>query len=385
LQVILSIDAVRFPLTGIGRYTLELGRHLPRVAPDLSLSFLQGGRLVPALPHESDLGTQPRSAPGAKLRALLQRHGLALHVAREWVSWRQRQALRPHRAAVFHGPQFYLPGHAGPQVVTVHDLSVVRWPQYHPKGRAAVMQREIARAVEQAQVVLTDCAYTQAEVTAHYGLPADKVRAVPLACSPAFAPRTEQQLAPALTQWGLQAGGYALFTGTIEPRKNIAGLLDAYACLPMPLRQRWPLVLCGYQGWNSDDLHARIRNAQAQGWARHLGYVADAQLPMLMAGARVFAFPSMYEGFGLPVLEAMASGVPVVCSNNSSLPEVAGDAALMGPAEDTEMLAAHLAQALQDDAWREQARARGLIQAARFDWARCAALTADAYRHAASL
>jgi len=293
---------------------------------------------------------------------------------------RQEWKLKGHEDAVFHGPQFYLPAFGGRRVVTIHDLSVYSWAHCHPPGRVKMMQAEIGRSVQCADMVLTDSEFTRQEVAAFFSLPLDRLRAVPLGSSDGFFPRGEPKLAPVLTRLGLKADRYCLYAGTIEPRKNIDTLLDAYERLHYETRKRWPLVLCGYQGWQSERLHARIEKYGSQGWVRYLGYVSGDDLPYVFAGARLFAFPSLYEGFGLPVLEAMASGVPVVCSDSSSLPEVAGGAAAMCAPQDTDALTALLARGLEDDSWRAHARKQGLLRAAQFSWRSCAEMTGAAYR-----
>jgi glycosyltransferase involved in cell wall biosynthesis len=203
---------------------------------------------------------------------------------------------------------------------------------------------------------------------------------VPLASSAEFHPRSADDLRLTLSRHGLEVGGYSLFVGTIEPRKNIETLLDAYSRLPLELRKRWPLVLTGYYGWQNEDIHNRLESARREGWAYYLGFVPSEDLPLLFAGARLFTFPSLYEGFGLPVLEAMSSGVPVVCSNSSSLPEVAGNAALMCEATDTTALTELLRQGLEDEAWRVSAIELGLLHAAKFSWERCAKETFEVYQ-----
>jgi glycosyltransferase involved in cell wall biosynthesis len=394
MKVVLSIDSVHFPLTGIGRYTYELASNLPCAAPALTLTLMSGGRFLERLPVQadgSDAGGSDsgnRGLSGAAWRALrsrlarnlVQRSALAVSLHRQLVGRRQARLLEPYADAVYHGPNFYLPRFDGRSVVTIHDLSVFSWAHCHPPGRVRVLQDEIAASVQRADMVITDSEFTRREVAEHFGLPDSRTRAVALGSSAAFAPRAAVELAPVLQRWGLEPDGYCLYAGTIEPRKNLDTLLDAYESLPRAVRRRWPLVLCGYEGWQSSNLHARMARASKEGWSKYLGYVTEDDLPMLYAGARLFAFPSLYEGFGLPVLEAMASGVPVVCSDSASLPEVVGDAGAMCSAQDAGALRRLLHRGLEDEAWRSPARDAGLARAQRFSWRRCAAETFAAYQ-----
>jgi alpha-1,3-rhamnosyl/mannosyltransferase len=252
--------------------------------------------------------------------------------------------------------------------------------QYHPPERVRYMQRELNLTLQRASMLITDSEYTRQELASYFGYPLDKISTISLACSSNFCPREAAGSVSVLTRLGLLHGGYTLYAGTIEPRKNIEALLDAYSTLPDAIRQRWPLVLAGYHGWQSEQLHERINAAANAGWARYLGYVADEDLPYLFSGAHLFFFPSHYEGFGLPVLEAMASGIPVVCSNASSLPEVVGGAALMFDPEDVEALRQLMLIGLEDKVWRETAKEKGLIRASTFSWQRCAKETVAVYR-----
>jgi alpha-1,3-rhamnosyl/mannosyltransferase len=183
-----------------------------------------------------------------------------------------------------------------------------------------------------------------------------------------------------LQQYALEHGNYSLCVSTIEPRKKIDALLDAYSCLPHDLRRRYPLVLIGSVGWKCEALHQRIERCCAEGWVNYFGYVPEADLPVLYAGARLFVYPSNYEGFGLPVLEAMASGVPVVTSDCSSLPEVAGGAALLVDPDEVDSLADCVQRGLTDEEWRLSASSHGLNVASRFTWDRCVEETVQVYR-----
>ena len=382
MKVILSIDPVRFPLTGIGRYTFELAQNLKKLPEIEQLRFFSGHRFVDDLPEATMPATSTASV-SANLRQTILKNRVVVEMYRSASALKKRYALLGYADHVFHGPNFYLPPFDGPSVCTFHDLSIFTWAHCHPPARVRYMRKEIELTLQRADMLITDSEYTRQEIAAYFSWSPDKIRAVPLACSADFRPRTDDELAPVLNKFGLAVGGYCLYVGTIEPRKNLEALLDAYSRLPHAERQRWPLVLTGYRGWRSEQLHARIATAVAAGWARYLGFVEADELPLIYAGARLFVFPSLYEGFGLPVLEAMASGIPVVCSNASTLPEVAGDAAAMCEPQDVDTLSQLIAAGLEDETWRAGARCRGLLRAADFSWQRCARETAAVYREVA--
>lgn len=376
VKAILSIDPIKFPLTGIGRYTYELGKGLQAAHLD-DVQFLRGYRLQRDLPQVQAADPMTRQ-PAWKQWA--QKNPLAVGLYRTLNPILKARALRGLRDYVFHGPNYYLPPFDGPSIVTIHDLSAYLWSDSHPPERVRFMRAEIELSLKRASALITDTEYTRQEVARFFGWPLEKIIPIHLACSSDFRPRTEGDVAPTLTRFGLEFQRYTLALGTIEPRKNIATLLNAYARLPAALRKTYPLVLAGYTGWENAALHETIKTAQADGWLRYLGFVPDGMLPALLAGARLFSFPSLYEGFGLPVLEAMASGVPVIASNASTLPEVAGDAALFHDPQDSDALHALLLKGLEDEAWQVEAARRGLIRASHFSWERCTRETITAYR-----
>lgn len=383
MKAVLSIDAVRHPLTGIGRYVFELARNLHRGDwPDIDLFFQRGGTVFPAtdvlLPPGDTIDRRPM------ILEMASRYGQSLaslmHVERYVRRRRLERVLRSHAGSLFHGPQFYLPEHRGPKVVTIHDLTVFSHPQYHPSGRVAVMRREIRRSLRLADRVIADSDYVRDQIIRFSDVPASRIDTVYLAGASEFRPRAVDEVSDLLKRLGLKYGGYCLMSATIEPRKNIGTLLDAYERLPRDLACAFPLVLCGYYGWQSEDLHRRMERVAGQGWLHYLGYLPAADLSDLFSAARLFAFPSLEEGFGLPVIEAMASGVPVIMSNASCLPEIGGGAAAMCDPYDVDALAALLERGLQDEDWRREMRAKGLVRAAEFSFARCAAETVGVYR-----
>ena len=382
MKVILSIDPIRFPLTGIGRYTFELASHLKRISDIEQLNFLSGYRFAP-LPLPMQSGISTNISIGNISRKLL-KNPLTVGLYSQVSPLLKKIALRGYKDHVFHGPNFYLPPFEGPSVCTIHDLSIFTWAHCHPPERVKYMRKEIEKSLKRADMLITDTETTRQEVATYFGWPLDKIRAVFLACSDEFRPRPTEELKSVLTKYSLIGQGYSLYVGTIEPRKNLDVLLDAYASLSLSIRKQWPLVIIGYKGWRSDHLHARIEKSVKEGWLHYLGFVAADELPLIYAGARVFVFPSLYEGFGLPVLEAMASGVPVVCSNASTLPEVTGDAAAMCEPQNIDELSELISRALQDENWRNQAISKGLLQSASFSWQRCAEETAQVYKEVLS-
>jgi alpha-1,3-rhamnosyl/mannosyltransferase len=246
------------------------------------------------------------------------------------------------------------------------------------------LDRHLPRTLERANLVLTDSDFIAAEIASRFALPRAKIRTIPLGVDASFRPRAREEIVATLARYGLQDSAYLLVVATLEPRKNLARLVRAYAGLPAALKTRHPLVIVGARGWLSSELERTIAPLEASGTARRLGYVGEDELPLLYAGAHAFAFPSLYEGFGLPVLEAMASGVPVLTSNVSSLPEIAGDAALTVDPLDDDALRNGLERLLEDSAWRTAATARGIARAREYPWSRCVDATVEAYRAASA-
>ena len=377
IDLILGADSVSAPLTGIGRYTLELARGLAQ-HPDLArIRYFSMGRWL-ALPQ---LLATEANAPTtrASLRSVLAGNRAAVRAFRLLMPALQRVRLGGQGEAIYHSPNFFLPPFAGRTVTTVHDLSHHIYPEFHPPARIDYMRRMLPGSLARASHVITVSESARQDLITHFNHPPERITAIPLGANPAFRPHSAAELAPVLARLGLQAQGYCLYVGTIEPRKNLDRLLDAYENLPEPLRMRYPLVMAGSPGWRSEHTHERMARAASAGWLRYLRYVVQADLPALYAGARLFAYPSLYEGFGLPVLEAMACGIPVVTSNTSSLPEVVGNAALQIDPQDVSALGAALLQGLQDDPWRSQANSAGLERASQFTWARCVDRTMQVY------
>lgn len=392
LDIILAADALRPPLTGIGRYTFEVARRLARHEEVARLRYFSMGQWLddplaalekPPSENGSPAAPGPSPRERATLRTRLATSPMAVRVycalTPMYFGWR----LRGNRQSIYHAPNYIVPPFEGRAVSTVHDLSHILYPQFHPRARVDYLNLTLGPSLARTSHVITVSEAVRQEMIERRLMPPDRITAILEAADAAFRPHTPQMLDPAMQALGLRAGQYCLFVGTVEPRKNVERLIQAYELLPQDMRRECPLVIAGGKGWNSETVHAHMAKAQAEGWLRYVSFVDQRWLPALYAGARLMAYPSLYEGFGLPIVEAMASGTPVLTSNTSCMPEVAGGAAKLVNPLDMEDMAQALQECLGNEAWQADARAKGLARAASLSWDRCVEETVAVYRQLA--
>jgi len=364
-----AIDArlLHYTAGGIAHHTRNLALALAKAAPTDRFTLLRsikqhGGR---GLPTAANLHSTPLLTPP---HHRLEQLTLPLEVAR----------MRPD---LLHCPDFIPPFvRSCPAVVTVHDVAFLRYPgtltdesrRYYGQVRRAVLRAERTIVVSEA---------TARDLADLLRLPTDRVRVIPNGLDPIYRrPADAAATAHVRARWSLDRP-YVMFLGTLEPRKDIPTLLRAFAAV----RARHPdllLALVGRRGWLYEPIFAAIDALHLTDAVRTIEDAADDDLPPLFDGATAFAYPSLYEGFGLPPLEALARGVPSVVADTSALPEVVGDAALLHPPGDHDALAGALLRLIEDEPLRATLRARGLIQAARFTWERAAEQTLAVYYEA---
>lgn len=387
LDIAMGGRALLTPLTGIGQYASHLAREF--VQRGHSVRFFYGTHWSSS--REGSGGSPSAEVMGAKSwRTVVA--GNAKRFARRFVpgiyrfmphveQYRFDSGIRRQRAPqIYHDPNFIPFRFRGPTVITAHDVSWVRYPEYHPAARLALLRANFPRALERAERVIVVSDFVRDELHACFPVAREKIQVVHNGVSSRFRPHSSQATRDVLTRHGLVHGQYFAAVGTLEPRKNLHTALAAHARLPANVRRKFPLTLIGVEGWLTDSLHAALEHGLREGFVRKLGYVSDDELPVLIAGALAVVYPSVYEGFGLPLVEAMASGVPVLCSTAQALREVAGDAAIMRDPADVEGFTDGM-QALIDDAeLRERLIAAGSERARCFSWQRTADETLAVYR-----
>lgn len=369
LSAHLLTDGASYRSAGISGYIRHLLEALPDADPSLVYSAFTGPQ-AQLPPRAGLIVRRSRWRTESPLRRIVWEQ-----VAQPWAV--RRAGVDLLHALAFAGPLFS----RVPQVVTVYDLSFIHYPDRLPAARRHYLRLFTGLTCRRACRVIAISESTAQDVAARFGLPRSRIDVALPGVDPRFRPLPAAEVADFRRRKGLPER-FMLFVGTLEPRKNLPLLLRAYAALPAADRDAVHLVLGGGRGWMDGAIFETIER-MGLGATVHLpGYLADSELPAWYNAAEVFVYPSVFEGFGLPVVEAMACGKPVLVANTSSLPEAAGDAGCLLPPDDEAAWTAALARAIHDPAWRAEAGARAQAHAARFTWAATAAQTVASYRRA---
>jgi glycosyltransferase involved in cell wall biosynthesis len=351
---------------GIGRYTRNLIRALSEIpAGNEYTLFIAGGW------REGDgLGVWPANF---RIRSV--------PISDRWVHilWQRLRLPVPVQAItgrldLFHSPDFVLPPTGStPAVLTVHDLSFLRVPQFFVPGFCEYLEGAVSRAVRRAQHILADSHSTRQDLIELMNVDPERVTVLYPGVEPRFQPLAEIEALESVRARYELPQRFILGLSTLQPRKNFAGLIEGFSRLlstgsDEPRIAAVKLVIAGGKGWMYEEILAQVERSGLGDRVHFAGFVADDDLPALYNLAEIFAFPTWYEGFGLPALEAMACGTPVVTASNSSLPEVVGEAGLMVDAADSDGLAEAMSRLLADAGLRMRLTTAGREQARRFSW-----------------
>jgi len=352
----IGVDASRAVMArraGVGRYSREV------VAA-----------LVSGSDHEFRL-----YANGAGQPAWARRENVAwcnLRLPRLWTHVRLSSEMARHPPDALFVPAHVVPVvHPAATVVTIHDLGYLSYPECHPPRQRLYLRLSTIWNARAAAMILADSQWTRNDLIERLRVPSEKIAVAYPGVSAEFEPQPAQRIEAVSGRYHLPER-YLLYVGTVQPRKNLARLVDAHALV----REAPPLVLAGAPGWLSGQLISKIKAAGAR--VHLLGYVDDSDLPALISGADALVLPSLYEGFGIPVLEAMACGTPVMASCTSSLPEVVGDAGILVDPLSVEAIASGIKQMCADPALARELAQKGRQRARRFTWAACARVALQA-------
>jgi Glycosyltransferase len=364
----IGIDGIPLatPKAGIGHYTFELAHSLAALAPDDEFELIAP---VP-LPVEAN--------PAPNLRTVLGRSG---GLRKRWWTIGLPLHLQETRLPLFHGTNYLVPlWRRSVTVVTIHDLSLLLHSDTHRTDLVRRAKKRLPTMTRIANHILTDSEAVKREICEHLQVSSDKITVVPLAPRRTFAPVPRNDDVEVRRRLGVE-DDFILFVGTLEPRKNLITLVRAFDLLMRTTELRPQLVVAGQKGWLTDDLFAHIDKSSTRDRILFTDYISDLDLAALYSSCKVSVYPSLYEGFGLPSLEAMACGAPVITSRIPAIMETSSGAAKLITPTDVNELTAALVELLTDAQAREHYKSLGLRRAAEYTWKRTAQQTLNVYRH----
>ena len=375
MKLLVNLSSLNHPLTGIGEYTLNLvkemldddqvqdikgirsSRYLDRHQISVLIAALEQG-------HQTDQPLTRYLKKMSRLKLIARIARKAINAYRE-ISFRFYRNMLKHY--IYWEPNYICLNHQGVCVPTVHDLSHLICPQFHPKARVKYLKAELPRTLARAKHVIVVSEYTKQSVMEHFDLDDQQITVVPPSVKSEYYPRTASECAQLKKRLGLPEN-FILFVGTLEPRKNLQGLLLAYKLLSTELKSQYPLVLSGKKGWLLEDIEQILQPMLDSGEVIWLGFVKSEDLPVLYSSATAFTYVSHFEGFGMPIAEAMACGTAVIASDNTAMKEASGGAVCTVSAHSLESIAQGMRKVLLDSEYRIECEIKGLEVSKNRSW-----------------
>ena len=372
MKIAIDVRTVLPNRSGVGNYVLNLVQNLRQVDPAPIYYFLAQKKNL------SLLGNLAREQNPLLTIFSHENHPLSDF----WEHFILPVRLKKMGINVFHGPASLIPfrkNHCG-LIVTIHDLVAFLFPETIPLKYGAYMRYLLRQAVKRADKIIAVSYHTQKDLIQILKVPSEKIVVIHEAPSPIFSPYDKKEAQARLKQRYGIAKKYIYHLGNIEPRKNLIDLLEAFTLVSQDLGNEYQLVVSGQKGWLTRSLSHFLKNYPAQDQVLFTGYVPMEHIPLFMNGAELFIFPSLYEGFGLPVLEAMSCGTPIISSNRSSIPEIVGSAGILVDPTDIQELADRIIGLLRNPEEKRRLSQLGKEQSALFSWHEAARKTLDVYR-----
>lgn len=347
--------------SGTGRYTEELVKALLNIPENLLIYLCSSIKLTTASTRLNYI-----NLPREKL--------LAKFLLSSYI----KSFIDSHKVDIIHHPAFYGPiSHEIPTLITVHDLAFLENPNWFPYYISTYYKITIPRSILRADMVITDSQYIAQQIKKHFNVPDAKIRTIYLGVSELFKPVSSQEISKIKEKYRLPSR-YLLYLGTLEPRKNIPNMLRGWG-KSFPTT-RTPIVLIGRKGWKTGEIYKTINKSPYKEHIQLLGYVPDEDIPSIICGAEAFVYLSFYEGFGLPPLEAMKCGIPVIASNSGSLKEILSNYAILVNPNDVDNISESIVKIIEDETLKQHLVANGIIYANSFTWEKTAIETHKVYK-----
>ncbi|MDV7104215.1 glycosyltransferase family 1 protein [Vibrio sp. TH_r3] len=375
-KLLINVSPIRRPLTGIGYYTLNIliellskNIEIVGVKNGSMLDKVQLGELVEAFSNPEPVIQKPSKIKRSCVELLRNIPGV-YSLKNKLLSIRSKRTLKflAEQGYIYFEPSFIPFDYNGKTITTIHDLSFISHPEFHPVTRVDFLKDKIKESINKSDHIIVDSHFILMELNSLYPATKSNSSCVYLGVAKTFKHYPVQDCVSFLSSHNIGYNKFILSVATLEPRKNLQQLVRAYKLLPEETRRSIPLVLVGDQGWKNSELFDEAKNLIDKQQIIFTGYVSDSELRLLYASAKLFVYPSLYEGFGLPVIEAMASGVAVITSNIGATAEVANNSAMLVDPNNISEIRHAMAEVISNQQLREKLVADGLARAEQFSW-----------------
>jgi len=390
MKIVINTNSLLSPLTGIGQYTYQLSKKLKEIDTDNGYAYYYGffsDELLSKVDHES---TPQQSLEQYKIRTfqnvknMVKQIPVVGKVGRElrMAFSKTLQRVNAPKFDLYFEPNFIpLEEIRTKKIVTmVFDLSVLLYPEWHPKSRVEIFEKYFQKGLKRSDIILTSTNFIKQQIIEHLKIEEFRIGVTPIDCNKEKFKLHDPEIVSSYLKKNQIPENYLMFVGSIEPRKNILGILKAYQILPEHLRKDLYLVFCGPSGWKNQSIYEFIEKNGLNNKIIFMNYITDEHLSYIYNRAKALVYPSFYEGFGLPPLEAMSSGCPAIVSDIPTHREVCGDAVLYADPHSPEQISSVIQKVLEDGSLQQSMRKKGLEQSQKFSWERTAKETIKIFR-----
>ena len=379
IKPIINIASVFNLRSGIGRYTLELVNALIR-RNEMELSYFDGYKVLQNLPILNPNNKKKFNFKNYIKKILKKSKFKNLYDLNYYIrSTLFKTSSYRKSTNLYHEPNYISYKYDGLKVVNVHDLSWIHFPDAHPQERVNFLNKRIERSMKDANLIITDTEFIKKDIINFFPETKNKIQNIYLGVSDDFKLRNSSDVNKTLNKYNLKFKKFFLFVSTIEPRKNLINILNAYNICPKKIKDQYPLIICGSNGWLSKDILEHINSLSKNNDIRRIGFIDDSDLFNLYSSCHTFLYPSLYEGFGLPVLEAMKSGAPVITSENSAMSEISNGSSLLVNPLNIEQISTNIIQLVENKELYENFVKKGLNNCKKFSWDKTAKELTDSY------